>query len=298
MKTHNQKKKQTNYSFIHTYYKNAMKTKKYSILMKAAVAAMFSLVFVTMMNAQFVNPAVANTQSGEEVRSITTGNTVTYDLSLNHVAGEEYRWAVRGGNITTPGANPSGDSLIIDWTSDLDAITVDWNQDLSSTPIGSALGEIIVQKRNTGNCYGQIQVLPITMWNPATADLQDADIEVCSGDAIGGNITINLTGAPDPVADGFEVTYNIVATDLTDLGGNPLDATGSTEVSNTGTVTIALPDGLINAQTADRTFTLTLTAMHDDFQGAGTLIDDEYVITVHPTPVTGTINSSSSLTRR
>ena len=275
-----------------------MKTKKYSILMKAVSTAMFSLVFVTMMNAQFVNPAVANAQSGEEVRSITTGNTVTYDLSLNHVAGEEYRWAVRGGNVTTPGANPSGDSLIIDWTSDLDAITVDWNQDLSSTPIGSALGEIIVQKRNAGNCYGQIQVLPITMWNPATADLQDADIEVCSGDAIAGNITINLTGAPDPVADGFEVTYDIVATDLTDLGGNSLDASGSTVVSNTGTVTIALPDGLINAQTADRTFTLTLTAMHDDFQGAGALIDDEYVITVHPTPVTGTINSSSSLTRR
>jgi len=275
-----------------------MKTKKYSILVKAVAAAVISFVFTAVINAQFLNPAVANTQSGEEVRSIATGSTVTYDLSANHIAGEEYRWAVRGGNITTPGAVASGDSLIINWTSDLDAIVVDWNQDLSATPIGSALGEIIVQKRNAGGCYGQIQVLPITMWNPATADLTDADIEVCSGEAIGGSITINLTGAPDPVADGFEVTYDIVATDLTDLGGNPLDASGSVAVSNTNTVTITLPDGLVNGQTADRTFTLTLTAMHDDFTGNGTLIDSEYIITVHPTPTTGTINSSSSLTRR
>lgn len=298
MKTNNQSKRLTNYSINHTYSKKAMKTRKYSILMKAVAAAVFSFVFAAMLNAQFVNPTVANTQGGEEVRSIVSGNTITYDLSADHIAGEEYRWAVRGGNITTAGANPSGDSLIIDWTTDLDAITVDWNQDLASTPIGSAIGEIIVQKRNAGDCYGQIQVLPITMWNPATADLTDADIEVCSGDAIGGTITINLTGAPDPVADGFVVTYDIVATDLTDLGGNPLDATGSTAVSNGSTVTIDLPDGLINAQTADRTFTITLTAMHDDFQGDGSLIDSEYVITVHPTPITSPINSSSSLTRR
>jgi hypothetical protein len=298
MKTHNQNKRQTNHSFKHSNYKKVMKTKKYSILKKAVAAAMFSIAFTTILNAQFLNPTVANTQAGEEVRSIVSGSTVTYDLTLNHVTGEEYRWAVRGGNITTAGSSPSGDSLIINWTTDLDAITVDWNQDLSATPIGSALGEIIVQKRNAGGCYGQIQVLPITMWNPATADLVDADIEVCSGDAIGDSITINLTGAPDSAADGFEVTYDIVATDLTDLGSNSLDATGSVAVSNTNTVTIALPDGLVNAQTADRTFTITLTAMHDDFQGNGTLIDSEYIITVHPTPTTGTINSSSSLTRR
>jgi hypothetical protein len=298
MKTHNQKNRHNNYSFNHTYSKSAMKTKKYSILRKAVAAAVFSFVFITVMNAQFLNPTVATPQAGEEVRSTTTGNTVTYDLNANHVAGEEYRWAVRGGNITTPGANPSGDSLIIDWTTDLDAITVDWNQDLSSTPIGSALGEIIVQKRNAGGCYGQIQVLPITMWNPATADLVDADLEVCSADAIGGNITINLTGAPDPVADGFEVTYDIVATNLTDLGGASLDATNLTAVSNASTVTIALPDGLVNATNGDLTFTITLTAMLDDFTEGGSLIDDTFQITVHPTPITGTINSSSSLTRR
>jgi hypothetical protein len=296
MKTHNQTK--NNYSINHFNYKKVMKTKKYSILKKAVVAALLSFVFGSFVNAQFNNPTIANTQAGEEVRSIVAGNTITYDLTADHVAGEEYRWAVRGGVITTPGANPSGDSLIIDWTSDLDQITVDWNTDLSATPIGSVLGEIIVQKRNSGGCYGQIQVLPITMWNEASASIVDADIAICSGDVVGDSITINLTGAPDPVADGFEVTYNIVATDLTDLGGNPLDVTGSTALSNNSTVRIALPDGLVNATTADRTFTLTLTAMHDDFTGNGSLIDDVYEITVHPTPITSPINSSSSLTRR
>jgi hypothetical protein len=296
MKTHNQTK--NNYSIIHSNHKKAMKTRKYSNLRKAAIAAMLSFAFGSLLNAQFSNPTVAITQGGEEVRSIVTGNTITYDLSADHVAAEEYRWVVRGGDITSVGFTTSGDSLVVDWTSDLTAITVDWNQDLTATPIGSAAGEIIVQKRNTGGCYGQIQVLPITMWNEATASVVDPDIEICSGDAVGGSITINLTGAPDPVADGFEVTYDIVATDLTDLGGSPVDASGSTVLSNSNTVTIPLPDGLVNATTADRTFTLTLTAMHDDFTGNGSLIDSEYVITVHPTPVTGPIISGSSLTRR
>ena len=79
MKTNNQSKRQTNYSINHTYSKKAMKTRKYSILMKAVAAAVFSFVFAAMLNAQFVNPTVANTQGGEEVRSIVSGNTITYD---------------------------------------------------------------------------------------------------------------------------------------------------------------------------------------------------------------------------
>jgi hypothetical protein len=300
MKTHNQTK--NNYSSIHTNYKKAMKTKKYSILKKAVVAALLSFVFGTFLNAQFSNPTVTVPQTGEEVRSTSAGNAITYNL-LNPIAGEEYRWVVIGGDITSDPYTTDGDSLIVDWTADLDQITVDWNIDLSTLvppvgPIDSSPGEIIVQKRNAGGCYSTIQVLPMTLWNPATANIVEGDIEVCSGDAIGGTITINLTGAPDPVADGFEVIYDIVATDLTDLGGNPLDVTDGTAVTNNSSVTIALPDGLVNAATADRTFTVTLTSMHDDFDGAGSLIDDEYIITVHPTPVTGEIQSSSSLTRR
>jgi len=278
-----------------------MKTKKYSILRKAVVAAMFSFVFSAFLNAQFEtpNPDAPNTQAGEEVRSTAAGVSVDYDLSTNHVLGEEYRWVVRGGTITAGGAvTTDGDSSIVEWTANADLITVDWDTDLSAAPVGSSIGEVIVQKRNAGACPSQLQILPITMWNNASADLTDGDIAICSGESVGGTVTINLTGAPALVGDGFLVTYDVSATNLTDLGGNVLDAVGSTVPSNTNTVTIPLPDGLVSSATGDATFTITLTSMYDDFTGNGTLFDDTYEITVHPTPDTGVINSSSSLTRR
>ena len=43
----------------------------------------------------------------------------------------------------------------------------------------------------------------IDFWSMPTASLADADVEICSGDAIGGSVTINLTGAPDGALDGF-----------------------------------------------------------------------------------------------
>jgi hypothetical protein len=301
MKTKEIEQKQTNHSFIHTLNQKVMKTKKYSIAKKALLAAAFSFVFSAFLLGQFEtpNPDSPNTQTGEEIRSSATGFSIDYDIFANHVAGEQYRWVVRGGTITAGGTvTTDGDSSIVEWTTDAHTITVSWDTDLSSTPIGSAIGEVIVQKRTGNGCPSQLQILPITMWNPATADLQDADIAICSGEPVGGSVTIDLTGAPDPSADGFEVTYNVTATGLTDLGGNPLDATGSTVTSNGPTVTIPLPDGLINGTSADATYTITLTSMHDDFTGTGTLGDDTYQIVVHPTPETGEINSSSSLVRR
>lgn len=275
-----------------------MKTRKHSFWKEALLALMFCFVFPVFLLAQFETPTPdsPNTQAGEEVRSMSA---IDYDLSATHVAGEEYRWVVRGGTITAGGAvTSSGDSSIIEWTANAFAITVDWDTDISATPIGSAPGEIIVQKRSGNGCPSQLQILPLTMWNDPTANLLDADFAICSGSAVGGSITIDLTGAPDPVADGFQVTYDVTATNLTDLGGSPLDAVGSTVVSNGSSVTIPLPDGLINTTLANATFTITLTDMHDDFTGNGALLDDTFTITVYPTPVTGDINSSSSLVRR
>lgn len=274
-----------------------MKTRKYSFVKKALMALAIFFALSTFVNAQFMNSGTNPLQTGEEVRtSSATPTSVDYDLSANHVGGEQYRWVVRGGSITAGGtvSPPSGDSLIIEWTSNADVITVEWDQDLSGSPIGSAPGEIIVQKRTAGGCASTIQVLPITMWNPATASIVDADYGICSGSAVGGNVTINLTGAPDGSSDGFEVTYDITATDITDIGGNPLTVSGSTESSDGATVSIALPDGLVNTTGtgADAYFTITLTSMHDDFAGNGTLIDDTFTITVYPTPETGDINST------
>jgi hypothetical protein len=278
---------------------NVMKTKKYLVPMKVLAAVVFAFVFSAFLNAQFVPPSPSsNTQTAQEVRATST---VTYDLSLNHTVGEEYRWAVRGGTIT--GGTPSGDSSILGWTANLDLITVTWDTDITATPIGSAPGEIIVQKRTGTNCPSELQVLDITMWNPATAnlDLTGLVTEMCSGDGLGGNVAVDLTGAPRIPADGFEVTYSISAPDITDLIDNSVDVTDAILPDNDELAQIPLPAGLknISATGADATFTLTITAMHDDFGGNGTLgLTTTYAITVHPTPTTGVINSSTSLSRR
>ncbi|MFZ5939989.1 MAG: hypothetical protein ACOYXB_05400 [Bacteroidota bacterium] len=277
-----------------------MKTKKYFSL-NALMTVVISLAFAVTVNAQFMtpNPASPNTQAMEEVR---TGQTITYNVNADHVAGQLYRWAVVGGTINHASAVVSGDSSIVNWTANLSSITVTWDEDLTATPIGSYDGRVVVQKRTLDGCPSQLQATPVRLWNDPTAEIAAAntDFAICSGDAVGGTITINFTGAPDPVADGFEVVYDIAATNLTDLGGNPVAASGVSALTNGSSLTINLPDGLISTDIVnDAQFVITLSSMHDDFTGAGTLgAHSTFTITVHPTVVTGPIVSSSSLTRR
>lgn len=279
--------------------KKVMKTMKYSVSMKSVAALVFAFAFSAFLNAQFQvpSPSTPGSQTAEDVRA--TSN-VDYDITV--LGGESVRWAVIGGTITAGGTvTTSGDSSIIEFTAGASTITVNWDEDLSAAPIGSAAGQVIVQKTTGAGCPSQLQILDITQWNNPTADMTDLALEICSGEPVGGNIAIDLTGAPDDGGgDGFTVTYNVVATGLTDLGGNALNVTGSTAVSNTDQVTIALPDGLINPTAAPIDFVVTLTAMTDDFTTPDGVFtgDVNYTITVNPVPTTGEINSSSSLTRR
>jgi len=171
--------------------------------------------------------------------------------------------------------------------------------------LGSDPGEIIVQKRIGGTCASELQVLDITMWNPATAnfDLATLITEMCSGEAFTFTVPVDLTGAPDPgVNNGFDVVweYEDLSGDLETLLGNPVNGLTGTAVSNTALAQIPLPDGLVNTGLADATFTVRLTAMQDDFTAAGAIgATFEYQITVHPTPATGDINSTpAALLRR
>ena len=141
------------------------------------------------------------------------------------------------------------------------------------------------------------------MWNPATAnlDLTGLITEMCSGDALGFPVPADLTGAPNATADGFDVSwaYAVTTGSLTNLGLVDVDGLSGTEPSNTDQVDIPLPNGLINPGTSDAIFELTLTSMLDDFdEGGSVAASATYVITVHPTPDTGDIISSSSLSRR
>jgi len=282
-----------------------MKTKKYSISMKALAAVVFAFAFSAFLNAQgFVTPAPSsntNISSPEEVRS-TLLSTVTYDISANHTLNDTYRWVVIGGTITG-GTDVAPDSSVLDWTANASSITVTWDTDITGTPIGSAPGEVIVQKTVGGTCASELQTLSITMWNPATANLDLIGLitEMCSGEALGFTVPADLTGAPNATAGGFDVdwSYAVTAGSLEDLTGGAVDAVTGTAVSNTDLAQIPLPDGLVNTGGGDATFELTLTAMLDDFdEGGSVAASATYVITVHATPATGEINSGSNLTRR
>ena len=282
-----------------------MKTKKYSILKKAVVAAMFSFVFSAFLNAQWDTPSPDNPFTQLTTEEVRTGSSTTYDVDNNHTAGEWYRWVVRGGTITAGGTVTTDlDSSIIEWTQNAHTITVQWDDDLLpvNDSIGSGQGEVIVQKRNAGACPSQLQIMNVDRWNDPTATLADPALAICSGEAVGGNVNVGLTGAP-AVADGFTVTYSITAAGLTDLLDNPLaNLTGQTVLDNDAFAQIPLPNGLINPTGSPIDYVVTLTAVTDDFDTpdpTGAIIGDgTYTITVNPVPATGDIESGFSLTRR
>ena len=134
---------QTNNNSLTLKNQKVMKTKKYSISMKALAALVFAFAFSTLINAQFVSPAPATIiQAAEEVRA---NSVVTYSLTTGINPGDSYRWVVVGGVITGgAGTGVAPDSSILIWTVDATSIEVTWNTDITGTPIGSAPGEIYV----------------------------------------------------------------------------------------------------------------------------------------------------------
>jgi hypothetical protein len=289
-----------------------MKTKKYSISMKAFVAAVFAFAFSSFLNAQFDLSAGTNTQT--PVSEEREGNTGTYTASGTHVAGDQFTWEIwadtpplavengGGANIISSGSGTSADPYVVNWTDDLSSIVVTWAAD-ASPGIDNTNGNVSVQKRLAavaGGCVSPIQSWDIDFWSAATASMATVDAAYCSGAAIGGSVTIDLTGAPDGVADGFAVDYTITAPDLEEADGTSWDGVTGTAISNSSTAAIALPSELVDVSAGQTggTFTITLTRMNDDFTGDGSIVDDTFVITVYATPDTGEINSSSSLTRR
>lgn len=273
----------------------------YSISMKAVLTIVAAFVFTAFVNGQFQtpNPDSPNTQvPSEEVRTGTTG--VEYSLVAGHAAGEQYRWVITGGTITDAlGAAISGGGTIVEFAANAHTITVDWDQAPGSA-IASLAASIQVQKISTGSCPSQIQTLNIDVWNLATAAITTATEEICSDAAPAvANIPVALTGAPDGTVDGFSVSYAFtIPVGLSALDGTatPVAATG-TLTTDGASVNIPMPATLINTTSGDLDFVVSLTAMNDDFTGAGTF-SGTYTVTVHPVPVTGDIVSTSSLTRR
>jgi hypothetical protein len=285
-----------------------MKTKKYSISMKALAAVVFTFAFSALLNAQWLTPdpdSPTFQAVSEEVRYDASGLiTVTYDVDDNHVLDDQYRWVVTGGTITDAGGAPiTGGNTIVEFTANAHTITVNWSQ-APGTANTHVDATIQVQKINSGACPSQIHTLDIDVWNPATATITTGIESICS-DA-GASITdvpVALTGAPDAAADGtgFSVSYSFtIPAGLTVFDALDNDITGTTTgtvPTDDLTVDIPLPARFVNSGAAAVDFVVNLTAMNDDFTGPGA-ITGTYTITVNPVPATGDIQSTSSLTRR
>lgn len=281
-----------------------MKNLTNSVSMRVVLTTVIAIMFTIFAQGQFQTPNPSSPILQSPVEDVRTGSTITYSLDNgNHIAGEQYRWAVLGGTITSGGTvTTSGDSSIVEFTTDAHTISVQWD-DAPATAIVSTPAEIHVQKISGAACPSQIQSMELNIWNNPTAEITDVDVEICSGDATAGSITVELEGAPDNgSAEGFRVEYEYVSTDITDgLGANPNGTTGF-ETTNSNSLTIPLPANLISSNsTSDVTFTVNLTLMRDDFSdvdGTWTAAGGSYVVTVHPVLETGDIQSSFSLGRR
>lgn len=249
--------------------------------------AFLAIVSFNNIKAQFA-PATINVQDAIEERK---GNVSTY--TVPGPATDAYAWAVVGGTITSPigatGSGTAGDPYLVPFVAGQQTIVVQWPAD--DNTITSTGGNVSVQRQVASGalaCPSLIQSMDVVLWSNPTAAISNADYEICSGDVTLGDITVNLTGAPD-----FSYTYTV-----TDLDGS---VSAAQVISNVGTATstITIPGNLVNTtSTVDQTYIITVTAMNDDFQGDGTVTDATFTITVHPTIETGIITGNNTLNRR
>ena len=257
------------------------------------IATVFAIMAITMVSvnslfAQFTGATQVDQTAIEERK----GDLSTY--TIPGPAGDEYSWQIEGpaGITITPapdgGIGTAGDPYVLNYAVGLQSITVQWVAD--DNTITSLARNVSVQRKvaATGDCPSAIQSMDISLWSNPTIGIQDADYEICSGDATLGPITVDFTGAPN-----FAFKYTI--TDLAGATGVDQVVTGETGA----TATIALPANLVNTSTTlDQTYIVTLTEMYDGFTGLGTISDATFTITVHPTIETGDIISDNILTRR
>ena len=265
---------------------------------------MKALMALAMM---FLISGVAFSQTIEERK----GAVSTYSVAAGALT-DEFTWTIEAAvaPVVVPapdggGTGTIGDPFIINYAANLTSIQVTW--DAGTADILSTAGEVTVQRR-IGSCESLVQTLDLTFWSNPTAVIAPAetDLTVCSAEVItGGSITIDLIGAPDAsesVTGGFQVIYDVAVSDpaLTVTGPNGPIGVGQTVNSLDGpTVTIPLPDALVNTTSSVQTYTITLSTVEDDFDdGPYAIASEVYTITVNPIPTTGIISSTGTLTRR
>ena len=245
------------------------------------------LLIATNSFAQITGVAQVDQDSIEERK----GNLSEY--TIPGPASDEYTWEVIGGTIVSPagatGAGTAASPYVLPFAVGQQSIRVQWPADDDTTI--SMTGNVSAQRKvlhPSVSCLSAIQSVDIYLWSMPTIAIQDANYEICSGDNTSGDITVIFTGAP-----AFDFSYTI--TDMDGNTGAAIPVTGITDA----TTTIPIPANLVNtSSTVDQTYVVTLTEMNDAFTGLGTLGNNTFTITVHPTIETGDITSDNPLLRR
>ena len=273
-----------------------MRTYQYikKIMMKIDIriisVAICLILKVNLAQAQFIEADIDSALIPVEVRK---GTVVEYSLKDDAKPGEEFRWEVTGGKITTSGATGNGtvvDPSILEFTTDMHTIEVQWQADDSTSAFFD--GEIKVQKKSISLCSSTILEQKVMQWSmpAASIDKNYNDFSICSGEEVGGYIVVDLTGAAD-----FTFTYSIKSNGLKDETGNAVNTEFHTITTTNDTAHIALPALLTNpSEAASKYYTIELTAMNDTFQGDGEIVPSgkEFTITVYPSVKVGTIEST------
>jgi hypothetical protein len=265
-----------------------MRTRKISVMSKVLVIAFIAILSWSKVSAQFIGSTILPQTAIEERKGGLSNYTVPGPAS------DEYSWEVVGGTVTVPAAGVTGsgtvaDPYVVPFAVGRQTIRVQWPADNNN--ITSVAGNVSTQRKvahATVSCASKIQSLDVAFWSAATIKINNADYEICSGDATLGPITVAFTGAPN-----FDYKYTV--TDLNGTTGPATTVTGATGA----TQTIAIPANLVNTSTTlNQTYIVTITEMNDSFTGLGTITDATFTITVHPTIETGVISSDRTLTRR
>lgn len=265
-----------------------MRTRKISVMSKMLVFSFVAILSLSKVSAQFIGSTLLPQTAIEERK----GGLSTY--TVPGPASDEYSWEIVGGTVTVPAVGITGsgtvaDPYVVPFTVGRQTITVQWPADNNN--ITSVAGNVSTQRKvahATVTCASIIQSLDVAFWSSATIGINDADYEICSGDATLGPVTVQFTGAPN-----FDYKYTV-----TNLDGTTAPATIVTGATG-ATQTIAIPANLVNTSTTlDQTYIVTITEMNDSFTGFGTILDATFTITVHPTVETGLITSNRTLTRR
>jgi hypothetical protein len=266
--------------------KNTMKSMNLNQTMLVITFLFFAM---NQAKPQFIGSNMDSSMIAQDARK---GSIVEYSLKSDAQPGDEYRWEIVGGKIINPGAVGEGTSAnpsVIEFTINMHTIEVQWATDDSNSTVYP--GIIMVQKKSRGYCASDINKLRVNLWSMPTASVSGAypGFTICSGETVGGNVVVNLTGSAN-----FTFKYSIKSNGLKDENGTAINTEFKEITVVNDTARIPLPLRLFNpSEASEKYYTIELMSMNDGFLGDGEVVSGrkEFTIIVSPSVSIGTIES-------